>query len=226
VVCVTSGGELLQIAERESLPLVRLPGGYQPRYALYLMLVALLLLLQAMSAIPDQETTIDSIRELLALRGDEFSRKGNGALETARNIYGSVPVIYSAAGFTNGVGLRFKSQLNENSKVHAFHNIIPEMNHNEITGWQYVDGKEDPFTCLTIIDRDYPEPILTRFSVTRELLAGRNVPVIELTGDRADLPGRIMDMVYTSDWISYYLALIHGRDPGNIDFIEAVKKRI
>ncbi len=226
VVCVTSGGKLLRIAEKDSLPLIQLPAGYQPRYALYLMMVALLRLLRAMEAIPDQEKTIDSIHELLVIRGEEYSRNGNGTLDAARKIHGSIPVIYSAAGYTNGVGMRFKSQLNENSKVHAFHNIIPEMNHNEITGWQYVDGKNDPFSCISIIDREYPEPIRARFSVTRELLAGQNVPVIELTSDRSDLPGRIIDLVYTCDWVSYYLALLNGRDPGNIDFIEAVKKGI
>ena len=45
-----------------------------------------------------------------------------------------MPFIYTFSEF-EGVAIRFKQQLNENSKRHACYNLIPEMNHNEIVPW-------------------------------------------------------------------------------------------
>lgn len=43
--------------------------------------------------------------------------------------------IYTIAG-REGLAIRFRQQLNENSKVLSWHNVIPEMTHNEIVGWR------------------------------------------------------------------------------------------
>ena len=49
-------------------------------------------------------------------------------------MYQQTAVIYTAHGF-EGVGVRFRQQINENSKMLCWHHVVPEMNHNEIVGW-------------------------------------------------------------------------------------------
>ncbi len=98
------------------------------------------------------------LRKLFRLwkeKGIEYSKEDNAAYEYAKQLVGFVPVIYSAADSTSAVGYRFKCQFNENSKLHAFSNLIPEMNHNEIIGWESFNEKQFQTKVINIIDRSY-----------------------------------------------------------------------
>ena len=57
------------------------------------------------------------------------------ARSAAEKIHKTTAIIYCCDGY-GGLAIRFRQQLNENSKMLCWHAVIPEMNHNEILGWR------------------------------------------------------------------------------------------
>ena len=136
IICITTGGEVESIAKKNNLSCIKVQPGFQPRYSLGLSFFSLLKVFQVLKLIEDQSEVVNKIMSLWKSKGQEYSTAGNFAYTFAESLVGFIPVIYSVADSTSSVGYRFKCQLNENSKLHAFHGEIPEMNHNEIIGWE------------------------------------------------------------------------------------------
>src|SRR5690606_38988525 len=164
--------------------------------------------------------------ELWKNRSAQFSSENNFAFESAQSLIGFTPVIYSVAGLTSSAGYRLKCQLNENSKLHAFHNVVPEMNHNEIVGWESYIEKSFPAIIVNISDSSCHPRILKRFDFLNELFSKANIDVINLISNENNFKGRLMDLIYLCDWISFYVALQRGYDPSEIDNIINLKNRL
>lgn len=226
IVCISTGGEIGKTAEGNSIPLLKIQPGFQPRYALGLSFFSLLKVLQTLRLIGNQDMIVNKINNLWEKRGEELSTENNAAINIAQKIIGSVPIIYSSADITSAAGYRFKCQLNENSKMHAFHNLIPEMNHNEIIGWETYAEKQMRARVINIIDPDYHPQILRRFNIISELAAAKKAEVINLESNEPHFKQRLMDIVYLCDWISYYSAVLRSLDPSEIDYIDILKERL
>ncbi|MCW8818340.1 MAG: bifunctional phosphoglucose/phosphomannose isomerase, partial [Ignavibacteriaceae bacterium] len=123
-------------------------------------------------------------------------------------------------------GYRFKSQINENSKLHAYHHILPEMNHNEIIGWESYQEKLFQAKVVYLLDKEYHPQNMKRFSILKELLIKQKVEVLTLESNESDRKVRIMDLIFLCDWISFYVSVLRGFDPSEIDFIHQMKKRL
>ena len=154
------------------------------------------------------------------ITGSDYS---NRAIDIARELIGFIPVIYSAADVTSAVGYRLKCQFNENSKLHAFHNVIPELNHNEIIGWESFQDKQFNAKLILILDKIYHPQIKKRFDITASLISSDK---IYLESNEEDFKLRLMDLIYLGDWISYYLALFRGFDPTEIENINILKEKL
>ena len=226
IIAITTGGTISKIAKENSIPVVRLKKGFQPRYALGVSFFSLLKVLQEICLISDQGKIVKKVITLWKAKGKEYSREGNYAYKIASEILGFMPVIYSVADVTSAVGYRFKCQLNENSKLHAFHNIFPELNHNEIIGWETFSEKQFRTKVINIIDRNYHPQIKKRFEITSGLIKKSNAEIINIQSKENDFKVRLMDMIYLCDWISYYAALLRGRDPSEIENINILKKKL
>lgn len=225
ILIISSGGEVEEMADKDSLYHIKIKSGFQPRYALGLSFFTLLKIFQELNLIKKQDENVRAISNLWKRRGEEYSRPKNFALEIAKKLIGFIPVIYSSEVLTTA-GYRFKCQLNENSKVHAFQHIIPEMNHNEIIGWETQKEKQFNAKVIFLFDNDYHPQIKKRYFVFSELAASKGVEIINLTSSEKNYRVRIMDLIYLCDWISFYLAVLRGFDPSEIDFINEMKKRL
>ena len=139
---------------------------------------------------------------------------------------GFIPVIYSVADSTSSVGYRFKCQLNENSKLHAFHNEVPEMNHNEIIGWESYKEKIFHSKIVIIADDVYHPKIQKRFDILKEIFSKTGVEIIYLKSNEENFKVRLLDLIYLGDWISYYLGVLRGFDPSEIDNIHTLKEKL
>lgn len=226
IVCITTGGKVEAIAGKNNIPVVKVQKGFQPRYALGLGFFSLLKIFQELNLIPDQNEIVNKIISLWKKKGAEFSAENNSAFSIAESLTGYIPVIYSAADLTSAVGYRLKCQFNENSKLHAFHNIIPEQNHNEIVGWESFTDTQFQTKLINILDKEYHPQVSRRFEIVSGLVADKKVEIINLSSDEDDFKLRIMDLVYLGDWISYYLAIIRGFDPTEIDNINHLKNSL
>ncbi len=144
LVCISSGGRLKEIAGENNIPIVNIPKGYQPRWALgYSFFSALYVLIRSgaydTGAVEETESAIDELIELLKKKALEYSdySKNNRALALAEKLVGKIPVVYSASERMDAVNLRWRGEFQENAKNMAFGGLLPEMNHNEINGWSY-----------------------------------------------------------------------------------------
>lgn len=226
IVCVTSGGAVAETAKAKGLPLVELPKGFQPRYALGASFFSLLKILEALNVAPPSGALVEEIRALWKRRGEEYAEAPNRAFDVAAALIGKTPAIYSVVGVTEAAGMRFKGQLNENAKTLAFHAPFPEMNHNEIVGWETVRGEQSALVPIYLPDADAHPRTLLRFEIVERIVGKSGVESMTLQGEGEDRRVRLMDLVYLLDWVSYWLAVLRGYDPGEIDNIMALKKEL
>ncbi len=227
VICVTTGGRLEEYANEKGLTLIKLQKGFQPRFAFWLSIFTLIKFFEMLNFIGDQRNLINNAIELLRTKGETLSKEENNfALRTAKSLIGFIPVIYSADTYSSGAGLRLKGQFNENSKVHAFHNVIPEMNHNEIIGWEAFEESKFPVKLIFITDNEYHHRIKLRFEILKSIIQKLNIEIINLESHEEDFELRILDLIYTGDWISYYLAVLRKHDPSEINNINYLKEEL
>src|SRR5690606_30211237 len=103
--------------------------------------------------------------------------------------------------------------------------LLPEMNHNEIVGWESFNENQK-LIVFNIIDKNYPAQIKKRFSVTNEILAKAKVEVINLESNEKSFKVRLMDLIYLCDWITYYTGILRGFNPAEIDNIDFLKNKL
>ena len=226
IVCITTGGKIENIAKKNKVPVVKILPGYQPRYALGLSFFTLLKVLTRIKIINVKPGLVNSIIKLYKDKSKLYSKEKNSALSYAEEILGYIPVVYSVEGFTSSVGYRLKSQFNENSKLLAFHNVLPEMNHNEIVGWESFDEKQFQTRIINIVDKEYPARVKKRLDIMNGITSESKVGVINLESHEKSFKVRLMDLIYLSDWITYYTGVQRGFDPAEIRNIEQLKNRL
>lgn len=226
IISISTGGELEKLSSEHLIPFIKLQKGFQPRYALGLSFFTLLKVFEKLKCIQDQSKIVEKIISLWRKRADDYSSEENLAISVAQQLIGFIPVIYSASDYTNSVGYRFKSQLNENSKVHSFHHEFPEMNHNEIIGWETHQQKTLHTKVIYLLDETYHPQIKKRFQIVSEFIKKSEVEIISLESQEKDFKVRIMDLIFLVDWISFYSGVLRGFDPSEIDYINLLKSKL
>jgi glucose/mannose-6-phosphate isomerase len=159
-------------------------------------------------------------------RGEELATDGNAAYQLAEKIVGKIPVILSTADVSDAVGVRIKGQFNENSKLAAFHNSLPEQNHNEIVPWEYHKPEVFPAILIELKDAEYHPRVAKRFEIITGLIKKSGCEVITLESKEASFKERLADLLYFGDWISYYTAVLRQFDPKEINFILYLKSEL
>ena len=209
VVCISSGGKVVEIAKAHNLPHIIIPGGRPPRASLGYSLTQLFYVLRAFNLIKDDfKKQLKASIELIV--GEEKSIRKE-ALEVAEFLYKKIPVIYAVDGY-NGVATRFRQQINENSKMLCWHHVLPEMNHNELVGWA-----EKHEECAVVILRnktDYSRT-QTRIEISKEIFSKYTSSVREIWSKGASQLERSIYLIHLTDWVSCELA-----DKKNIDATE------
>jgi len=224
IVVISSGGTVSETAKKKKVPFIKIQEGFQPRYALGLSFFSLLKVFQELGLV-NENKNVKLITELWKRKGEEYSSENNLAVKIAEQLIGFIPVIYSSDSFAS-TGYRFKCQLNENSKIHAFHNIVPEMNHNEIIGWESFKEKQFQAKVIYLIDENYNPQNKKRFQILNELIKEEKVDLLSIHSSEKSKKVRIMDLIFLCDWITFYLAVLRGFDPSEIDFIHQMKKSL
>jgi glucose/mannose-6-phosphate isomerase len=231
IVCISAGGELMQIAEKEGLPLIKIPEGYMPRAALaYSFFTMLYLLIR--SGVFDKGTSnkieneigqcINHLEEKSKIYS-LFSLKVNPAYEIASKINGTIPVIYTSADVLDSVNFRWRAQIQENAKNLAFGHLLPECNHNEINSWDFPKNLSKQFSIICLADPSDHSRIIKRFDAMKELVGKDVKNFFILRSEAPDLLSRMFDLIYFGDWLSFHLALLNNVDPTPIPIISKLK---
>lgn len=221
VVMVTSGGELARLAEEHWQDIVLLPSGQPaPRACLGYSVAAQLFVLHKLELV--EEEVGEKLLEVATFLRREQDRIREKAEQLAFLLQNKTPVIYSSPQF-EAAGLRFCQQLNENAKILAWRNVIPEMNHNEIVGWQQ---HTDHLAVIQLLSElDHPRNRM-RNAFVREIASHFAGSSINLKARGKDLWEQMFYFIHLFDWTSYYLAGLRGVDPMSIKAIDALKKML
>ncbi len=228
IVCISSNGKTAAIAARHRHPLVTIPRGYPPRAALGYSFFAPLVLLARMHLIRSKERDILETLELLKKKSVLYSSPGsrNRALQIARRLHGTLPVIYSSADRFDVVNLRWRGQFAENAKMLAFGNVLPEMNHNEIVGWNVPKRLMRQMAVVFLRDRDDHRRVDVRMDITSGIVKTYAREVIEVRSEGSSLLARMFSLIYLGDWISFYLAMLNRIDPTPVKVIDLLKNKL
>jgi len=229
---ISSGGKLEALCRKSHTPFIRIPGGRPPRTALGYLLIPILIVLSKLNILQSVEKDLADLASFCETFIDRLKMKTgtdeNPAKSLALKLANRLPIIYSSTEMS-AAGLRWKSQLSENAKVLAFQNVIPEMNHNEIVGWEGVKNLslEDRLQVIFLRDSNETPRIQSRMEITESIISQHvNVPPAKIFSTGKTLLNRIFSLILTGDFASYYLALINGVDPTPIKTIDILKSSL
>jgi glucose/mannose-6-phosphate isomerase len=229
IVCLSSGGTLQEFAEKLSIPHLRVPSGMAPRATLPYLFIPLCVLMEKIGLIEDARAEISEAINILKRVSDSNSpntpSNDNFSKKLALNICGTVPVVYGF-GIYRAVAQRLKQQFNENSKVPAKWEFFPELNHNEIVGWERAGELARCFSVLFIRDDDEPEVIRQRIETTKELISKEAMKIFEIHGQGRRMLAKMLSTVVIGDFVSVYLAVLRGVDPTPVKTIVLLKERM
>lgn len=218
VVVLSSGGRLIELAKEHQLDFIQVPGDWpSPRACLGYSMVQQMFILHYCGLIDDS-----FISDLIAA-ADLVDREDADVRTRARQIAGilneKTPVIYIADSM-EAVAIRLRQQINENSKMLCWHNVIPEMNHNELVGWR--DQRKDVAVLMLRNRTDHPR-VQMRMDINKEIITEYTDTMIEVYSKGSSFIQRAIYLVYLGDWISFYLADLRNMDSIEVKVIDFLK---
>ena len=229
ILCITSGGATAALARKRRSAVILVPGGSPPRAALAYSFFPLLTALSRMGFVKDRSAEIRETIALLDRLSALYADPGavpNPALEIASRLRGKIGVIYSAAERFDAVNSRWRGQIAENAKSLVFGHVLPEMNHNELVGWNVLAAQMREMQVIFLRDRkDHPR-VGIRMDVTKGVIDNYTPHIADVWSEGKSLLARIFSLVYLGDWVSLYLAVLHGVDPTPVAAIDLLKKEL
>lgn len=231
IIAISSDGTLQEYAQKDGLTFIQIPKGLPPRCALgYLSIIPLCILEKLGLANAESFSIEQTIKVLDDLKNKNLNPrvgcKDNIAKFIASKLFNKFAVIYSSSIHFDVVTTRLRGQLNENSKALASSHVFPEMNHNEIVGWQNPKKLFKDFLVLLLRDENMHPRVAKRMEITKEMLKKEGITVIEIWSRGQDLLSRIFSLIYIGDFISYYLAILYGIDPTPVERVTYLKKKL
>ena len=218
-IVVSTGGVLVDQARASGVPVVGLPGIFQPRAAIAYMFTAAVEVAALCGAAPRVHTEIDAAAAFLAEQTEALRAR---AAEIAAQLEGSVPLIYGS-DLTGPVARRWKTQANENAKLPCFYSELPEADHNEICGWTE-RAAEARLAAVFLEDRDQHPRERRRIELTAEAVAAAGATAIRVETAGETRVARLLWTTMLGDLVSLELAAQRGVDPGPVESIERFKE--
>ncbi len=226
---ITGGGRLLELALAADIPALTYSYPPEPRSAFGHALGRLLAVAQAVGVVggmAGQVTeAVEAMRTLRHLIDAGVPEARNPAKLLARRLHGKMPLIIGA-GHLAPVARRWRTQLNENAKTLAFWDELPELDHNLVVGLSHpATATEDVHAIF--IDHDLLSPRLRlRIEKTMSLFGRAGIHC-----ERYVPPGSAMLVtqlagVHFGDYVSFYLAMLNGVRPSEIDNLIWVKEQL
>ena len=212
IIGVTSGGELLKLCKDNDIPFILIPGGRQTRASFGYLFFSVLTILQRLNLIPDKtediQETIDVVRSVREEIGPPVATADNSAKSLAQKLNSKSVVLYGSQGRTDVAALRWKQQLNENSKMTARYEAFPELNHNEIVSWDDPHLEADKVEVIFLRDEQEHQQIKKRIEVTKDFFGTRKISTTEVWSYGKSFLARLISLSYFSDFVSALTAAI------------------
>ena len=217
---ITSGGKLKEIALEKNLNHIIIPGGHPPRAMFGYGFTELFFVLKNYNLINnDFENDFENAISLLDKEKENIKKL---ASSIAKKLYKKTPVIYTSEGF-EGVAIRFRQQMNENSKMLCWHHVVPEMNHNELLGWRTnVDG----LAVVYLRNKNDYYRNQTRVDINKSVINKYTEDILEIWSKGNSLIETSLYHINVGDWVSWYLSELNNVDAIEIDVINFLKDKL
>lgn len=230
VIGLTTGGKLGESCSRDGVPWIRIPGGLPPRAALAYSFIPMLSALWRLEVAPPRWSELEELPQRVRAAGErcavEVPEQENIAKQLARNIQDRLVVIHASADRLEAAAIRWKNQLNENAKVLAFHNLYPELDHNEVVGWTGGPDMAAGAHVIVLRDPEDPAEVQRRIEVTSELILATGARVSQVWSGQGSPLARMFELIHLGDYVSVYLAALRRVDPTPVETINLIKERL
>ena len=214
---ITSGGKLKITAEENNYNHILIPGGQPPRAMFGYAFTELFYVLNHYRIIDDSfKSDFENSISLLDLEKENMQKE---AMDLAKKMYQKTPVIYVANGF-EGVAIRFRQQINENSKMLCWHHVVPEMNHNELLGWR--TNVNDLAVVYFRNKCDYDRNQI-RMDINKKVISEYTTNITEIWSKGESKIENTLYHISLGDWVSWYLSEMNNVDAIEIDVINFLK---
>jgi glucose/mannose-6-phosphate isomerase len=226
---ITTGGRLKDMAQERDVPVFSFDYQAPPRATLPFSLLPILCFLYRLGFISDKSSevaeTVPLLEGLSSRMAETVPQSQNRAKQLASQLHNHLPVVYGA-GITAEVAHRWKTQLNENSKAWAFHEVFPELNHNAVVGYQFPEELASRIVVVLLRSALLPERVQLRYRITGQLLERAGVSYQTIDGEGQSPLSQMMSLVLFGDYVSYYLAMLYKTDPSPVKAIDFLKQQL
>lgn len=225
VATVTTGGRLAELSSSHSWPSVDVPTGLQPRAAVGYMVGAAIKVLEGAHSVDDQRLALVEAADFADRALEEGSPQWDQARQIADALAGRIPIIYGSGPVSGVVAQRWKTQINENAKMPAWFSLLPELDHNEITGWEAMaDLTREHLGIVSLTDSGDHDRIAARLAHTSALTEDSVPWVGRVRSSGTAVLTRLISLTVVGDLVSWMLAESAGVDPVPVATIEKLKQ--
>ena len=217
------GKKLEKMCLKDKIPFVKYPDdgpSFQPRFATGYTFSSMLTVLANLGIIQNQSKDILCLEKFLKKIIPCLENQGK---QLAQKLFNKIPLIYSPDEFKI-IARTWTIKFTENSKMLAFWNYFPELNHNEMNGYVNAKGKNF-FTIILKSNISHPR-IIKRAEITAQMIKekGGEVEILNMLGK--NILEKMFSSIILGDWTSYYLSLLNNQDPTPVNMVEDFKKRM
>lgn len=220
IICITSGGKIMDFAKCNGLDYIEIDGGMPPRACFGYSFVQQLYILFYLGLINDSFKK--ELKQVIHLMGEQQKEIQAEALALAEKLDNKIPVIYADASY-EGLAIRFRQQINENAKLLCWHHVVPEMNHNELVGWR------KDYSNLAVVflrnEDDYSRN-QQRMEFTKRVASANGAEVSEVWSKGGSKLEKTLYLLHLTDWVSYFIAEIRKMDAVEVDVITNLKNEL
>ncbi|MCC6369751.1 MAG: bifunctional phosphoglucose/phosphomannose isomerase [Bacteroidia bacterium] len=217
IACVTSGGKILDLAKAGQMDFIEIPGGFPPRSCIGYSLIQLIKILVVKGYAP--ASIFSDLEKAIVLLEKENAAIKSEAEQIAKKLVNKIPVLYSL-GSCEGTVVRFRQQINENSKMLCWHHCLPEMNHNELVGWTTRNENLAVLSFQTSFDYARTQK---RYALCKPLFESLSSGVTDVVAKGESKLEQFLYLINIGDWISCYIADLRGIDPVEVKVIDKLK---
>ncbi|MBU1290832.1 bifunctional phosphoglucose/phosphomannose isomerase [bacterium] len=230
IIALTSGGKLAVLSQENNFPVIKVPAGIQPRAAISYLFFPILKALERLGLIKERSSEIEETISILQDLSREYCAKSpsenNLAKKVALSLYQHLPLVYGSEGLLGAVAMRWKTQINENSKWPCFWNVFPELDHNEIVGYEIENKINRQVKIIYLQDKEGLLRVEQRRKITRKIIEDKVAEFIVCPTKGKGKMSRMFSLIFLGDLASYYLAILNQVDPSPVACIEDLKKEL
>jgi len=217
IVCISSGGKMIDFAKKHQIDHIVIPSGMPPRTCLGYSIVQLMHVLSFFKLIPIKlYKQLAKVSDFLAKEQKNLDKISK---QLSDKIFDKLPILYSDEKM-EGVTVRYRQQINENSKMLCWHHLIPEMNHNEMVGWR--DENENLAVLFINSKSDYIRNSQRR-DINETAIKKYTPHIFHIDSKGRNLIEQSMYHIHFADLLSMNLAEKRGFEAMEIDVINHLK---